>query len=498
MIGCEAVVFVPAWSTRGQVWTTAATENSAVNPSQRPISLFRSAAILLTSNLEPVEPLMLSEPGLVKSFVVSAHISVDRHSEVSARLAQEPWKSEGFPYLPWLHELHTVIGMRARVTLSSAAGVAFLSVLSFAAACGGSDENRFAVKSELITQADSPFAMAFSPDGRLFYVEYLTGNVRLITSDGDLQQEPFATVEAASVVEWGTTGLALDPEFKSNRYVYVYFSEWVDKTAVIARPVVVRFTDENNRGIDRKVIVGDLPETTPAHAGYNANGKIHFGPDGFLYLTVGDYDEATPAQDLSTPKGKLLRVNKEDGSPAPGNPFVNEPNADPRIFAYGFRETFDFAFHPRTGRIYGTDNTPVSCEELNIVEAGGNYGWPTDVGQFPFSDCKSGSTKKGIHFFAQDKIHPEDFLSPPVVLGIGFASGDVYPLIGDSLLICELGTGILRRLALGGPEFAQVERDDVVVKDCAQTVAVSPDGLIYYANRTEIRRLDPQPIETKK
>ncbi len=153
------------------------------------------------------------------------------------------------------------------------------------------------------------------------------------------------------------------------------------------------------------------------------------------------------------------------GSVAPDNPFIDQPDADPRVFAYGFREDFDFAFHPETGHIYGSDNTTVSCEELNLIESGANFGWP-EVGEFPFPDCQAGEGTKGIHFFAQEEMQPGDFLNYVSISSLEFASGDVYPVIGDSLLVCERETKHMRRLLLSGTDLDQVTDDDVVVKDC--------------------------------
>jgi glucose/arabinose dehydrogenase len=335
--------------------------------------------------------------------------------------------------------------------------------------------------------------MAFAPDGRLFFGEQFTGSIRVISPDGELQEEPFAQLEVATHVapDWGLTGLAVDPDFETNRYVYAFLTKPVEPQTPVARPVVVRFTDRDGVGADQTTIVDDLPETLPAAPGFNANGNIHFGPDGFLYISLGDYDTPQLAQNLTIPVGKLLRVDKDDGSPAPDNPFVEDPDADPRVFAYGFREPFDFAFRPGTGAVYGSDKTTVSCEELNLIEPGADYGWP-DVGEFPYSDCAAGEGTKAVHLFAQEAMQPGDFLSFVVVSGLEFASADVYPLLGDSLLVCESETNILRRLVLGGPEQDPVTADDVVADDCQFDVAAGPDGVIYYSNENEIRRLAPQ------
>ena len=394
------------------------------------------------------------------------------------------------------------------------------SLLALGMSCGG-ESNPFKVKSERVTQADSVSAMQFAPDGRLFYAQQ-AGDVRIISADGSPQSEPFTHVDAALNIEWGLTGLALDPDFAANHYVYIYYSQPISEqeetitpapgstaspTTVVrktARPVVVRFTDQNGKGEEQKVIVGDLPVTLPEHPGFNANGKIHFGKDGFLYITVGDYDVQFnvpdhPSQSLSTPIGKLLRVNKEDGAAAPGNPFLDRPDADPRIFAYGFREPFDFAVHPQTGKIFGSDNTPVNCEELNIVEAGGNYGWPK-VGDFPYPDCGSGGQKQAIHYFAREGRQPGDFLSFVEISSFAFVTAAKYPTLGDALVVCQLGSENsagpaeprMRRISLAAPGFDQVTADDVVVKDCKLSLAVSPDGTVYYSNDKEIRKLLPE------
>lgn len=364
-------------------------------------------------------------------------------------------------------------------------------LLFLASACGDGG-NPFDVQSERVTAADRAADLAFAPDGRLFYAEQLTGAIRVISADGELQEKPFAQVEVATYgeLDWGLTGLALDPDFETNHYLYAFLTEPVEPETPVAKPVLVRFTDRDSEGVDPKVITDDFPETLPAAPGFNANGNIHFGPDGFLYVSLGDYDTPQMVQDLSIPVGKLLRIDKEDGSAAPENPLAGDPAADPRIFAYGFREPFDFAFQPETGAIYSTDNTTVTCEEVNLIEPGANYGWP-DVGEFPYSDCQAGESTKAIHLLAQEGMKPGDFLSFVVVSGLEFASADVYPRLGDSLLVCESETKLLRRLVLSGPELNQVTADDVVVEDCQFDIAVSPDGIIYYSNKEEIRRLVP-------
>jgi aldose sugar dehydrogenase len=376
------------------------------------------------------------------------------------------------------------------------------AVLLFAS-CGGSDDgddNPFGLKSEVVVKADQPITMVFAPDGRLFYGEKTTGNIRIVTPDGTLLADPFAHIEVQTGLEWGLTGLALDPDFQTNHYVYAYSTQVVQPGPVggqvTAKPLITRFRDDNNKGLEPKIIADQFPETAPTQPGYNTNGDIGFGPDGFLYATVGDYDLRSPvSQDLSIPMGKILRLNKEDGTPAPDNPFVDTPNTDARIYAYGFRESFPFIFSS-TGQLYGTDNTAVSCEELNIIRKGANYGFP-DIGDFPYPDCNFGQGEKAIYHFAKEKMQPGDFLSEVIVSGFGFVSGQKYPPLGDGLLVCESETKVLRRLTFATPSGDQVAASDLVMKDCNMDIAVSPDGTVFYSNDQEIRRLkfEPTPQE---
>ena len=367
------------------------------------------------------------------------------------------------------------------------------------AGCGGGEDNPFELKSEGVTSAQRAVALAFAPDGRLFFAEQYTGDIRIVGADGELLSEPFAHLDVANWLDldWGLTGLALDPDFASNGYVYAFYTEPLpsDVNQPIARPKIVRFKDQNNKGEGPTVLVGDFPETLLDHQGFKANGALQFGPDGFLYATMGDYDYGKragdngtpPAQDPGSPLGKVLRLNP-DGSAAPGNPFAGTPGADPRVYALGFSRGANLVFNPATGDLYTVDGTD-SCEELDLVKPGANYGWP-NVGEFPFSDCFFGDQERAVHILARPGTQAGQFLSFVSAWGMEFVSGAKYSTLGDSLLVCERQTKEARRLVFSG---AQVTSDDAVVKDCSLDVTVNRDGTIYYSNETDIKRLVPEP-----
>ena len=387
-----------------------------------------------------------------------------------------------------------------------------LAALGLASACGGGlststpaptavPSPAFGLQSEVVANADHPSVLAFTPDGRLLIAEQFTGNIRVVAADGKLLPDPFVHIDVADWLhqDWGLTGLALDPNFTANHYVYVFYTELrpSDSNRPIGQPKLARFTDSNSRGADATTIIADFPETQLDHQGFKANGSIHFGPDGYLYITMGDYDygkTSSPdgnlyAQNLSSPLGKVLRIDASTGEAAPDNAPVDESGATSRIFAYGFNRGADFVFHPQTQQVYGTDNTD-SCEELNIVEAGKNYGWP-NVGEFPFADCAAGTDVTGIYFLARPDKKPGEFQSQVNVSGMAFVSGQRYPALGDSLLLCEGLTKLMKRLVLSPDAASRVTSEDTVVHDCNRAIATSADGTVYYGNDSQIRRLVP-------
>ena len=361
--------------------------------------------------------------------------------------------------------------------------------------CAGDDVRVISgPRSELIAQAnDTVTALAFAPDGRLFLTEQNSGKVRIITAQGQLLPEPFAQVDVAhpavaSGLEWGLLGLALDPEFEDNHYVYIYFIQPAETEPNPPRPVLMRFTDVDNEGVDPTVLI-EFPEANPEVAG-QVGGGIHFGPDGYLYISIGDKGREELSQDLSSPFGKILRVTR-DGDPAPDNPFLDEPDADPRVYAYGLRNTFAFTFDPETGRIYAADIGDTNCDELNIIEAGENYGWPQsfDVSGAP---CQNPGAVEPIYNYARPGKQPEAPDSNVIPTGVQFVSGEVYPALGDRLLVCEHETRLMRRLQLAGLKKDQVTDGSVVVKNCAVALTVDPGGIVYYSIGNEVRRLPPQ------
>ncbi len=225
----------------------------------------------------------------------------------------------------------------------------------------------------IATGMSSPTAMAFAPDGRLFVAEQ-TGALRVI-KNGALLSAPFVTLSVNSSGERGLLGVAFDPSFASNSYVYLYYT--TSSSPVHNR--LSRFTANGDVVVaGSEAVLLDLDDLSSA-TNHNG-GAIHFGPDGKLYIAVGENANSANAQSFSNLLGKMLRVNK-DGSIPTDNPFYGSTSGKNRaIWALGLRNPFTFAFQPGTGRMFVNDVGQSAWEEINDGIAGSNYGWPATEG----------------------------------------------------------------------------------------------------------------------
>lgn len=212
-----------------------------------------------------------------------------------------------------------------------------------------------------------PTAMDFAPDGRLFVC--LQGGQLRVIKNGPLLATPFLSLNVDSSSERGLLGIAFDPNFASNNFAYVYYTV---PTAPIHNRVS-RFTANGDVAVSNSEVV--ILELNNLSAGNHNGGAIHFGPDGKLYIAVGENAVPSNSQTLSNLLGKVLRINS-DGSIPTDNPFYNIAAGDNRaIWALGLRNPFTFAFQPGTTRMFINDVGQVSWEEINDGIAGSNYGW---------------------------------------------------------------------------------------------------------------------------
>ena len=316
---------------------------------------------------------------------------------------------------------------------------------------------------EVVTAGlESPWAMAFLPDGRIFVTER-AGRLRVI-ENGSLDPAPVAGLPRVGVGgEGGLLDVTLDPEFAANRLVYLAYTidAGAGRTTRVSR---FKVTPEGLK--DGEVVVPGVPGRD---AGRHFGSRIRFGPDGKLYVTLGELAEASRAQDLSDLNGKTLRLNG-DGSVPRDNPFVGREGVRPEIFSFGHRNAQGLAFQPGTGLVFQTehgpswDDAPGGGDEVNIVEAGKNYGWPV---------IHHRETRPGM-------VSPLLEYTPAVApSGATFYTGDAFPEWRGNFFFATLRGRSLVRVALRGRE---VVGHEVMVEGRfgrLRDVAQGPDGFIY-------------------
>ncbi len=311
-----------------------------------------------------------------------------------------------------------------------------------------------------------PIAMAFDPSGRLFYTEK-TGAVRLFTN-GTLQTDPVITFNADSGGERGLLGIAIDPNFNSNHYIYVYYTCAVGPGCASTENRVVHFTENNGVG-SNPVTIFASPQTAPNHNG----GNIHFGPDGKLYISIGDNANAANSQDVTVKNGKMHRINP-DGTIPPDNPVFTQTGALPSLYVMGLRNTFDFVFDPPTpGRIFASENGPSCDDEMNRIEAGYNYGWRAS---YP---CDDGNPSP-VYNTIPPLWHLPSAQCCEAPTGITVYSGSQIPQWQNGLFMVTYNTGKLRHFYLD-PSRTFVTATNVVLGVAPNMdIETGPDGALWY------------------
>jgi len=312
----------------------------------------------------------------------------------------------------------------------------------------------------------NPTAMALAPDGRIFVCEQ-TGALRVI-KNGALLPMPFLTVTVDSSGERGLLGIAFDPNFVSNQLIYIYYTA----TTPTLHNRISRFTASGDVALaGSEVIVMDLPNLSTA-TNHNG-GALHFGPDGQLYVAVGDNANGANAQSLSTRLGKMLRITSTGAIPA-DNPFFNQATGDNRaVWALGLRNPFTFSFQPGVGRMFINDVGENTWEEINDGIAGSNYGWPTCEG---FCNPPNSSFRDPIFAYMNDAstcaITGGAFYNPQI---IQFPSNFV-----GRYFFADFCGGWIRTL---DPANGNVVADFATGISSPVDLKVSADGFLYYLAR---------------
>ena len=314
-----------------------------------------------------------------------------------------------------------------------------------------------------------PWAIAFLPDGQILVTERNTGKLhRTTTEPGAKKTIIKGTPDVHAMGQGGLLDIKLDPNFASNRYVYLAYAKPGDgpeSTAALGRgrlqgDSIAGFTD----------IFVQMPYmNSDKHYG----NQIAFSPDGeYLYFVMGERFEFDPAQDLGNHYGKVVRIRPDGGVPE-DNPFVDRAGAKPEIWSYGHRNIESMAFHPQTGELYLVEMGPLGGDELNRVVKGDNYGWPKESygDNYDGTELPKPAPNSPYH---QPVRHWNPVISPS---GMAFYTGDRFPQWRNNAFVGGLSSRDLVRLVIDGDTVTEEERFPMPGR--IREVEVGPDGAIY-------------------
>jgi glucose/arabinose dehydrogenase len=335
-----------------------------------------------------------------------------------------------------------------------------------------------------------PWSLAFLPDGRLLVTER-PGRLRVIR-DGVLDPTPIAGVPRARTDgNGGLMDIALHPQFADNRLVYLTYTKPVENGR--GTPSLASGRLDGHALVDVKDLL--VPEAYDGNSGLG--GRIAFGRDGMIYFATGG-NIAKVSQDPGSLRGKILRV-RDDGSVPPDNPFVNRAGYRPEIFTLGHRNTLALIVHPDTGAIWNSENGPNGGDEINVIVAGRNYGWPlVSFGrEYPGPRVSEHPTREGFE-------SPLVTWIPSIAAsGMTVYTGDRFPAWKGNVFVGGMrtgeirGTGHLQRIAFNA-KMEEIRRESMLgeLRQRIREVRQGPDGLLYLLTDEDegaLLRIEPAP-----
>src|SRR5262245_24054624 len=369
-------------------------------------------------------------------------------------------------------------------TTALTAGMALvLSAPPAGAQVVNSQEHAFQVV-KIVEGLDHPWGVAFLPDGRMLITER-PGRLRIV-QEGKLLPQPVAGLPAISAFgQGGLLDIALHPRFRENSLVYLsYVAQGAGSGAGTE---VARGKLAGNRLEDVQVIFRQLPKSS---GGRHFGSRLVFDREGYLYITLGDRGDQNRAQRSDDHAGSVIRLH-DDGRVPQDNPFVGQAGWKPEKYTLGNRNMQGAALHPQTGKLWTHEHGPQGGDEINVMRAGANYGWPVityGVNYGIGTKIGEGTHKTGME-------QPLHYWVPSIApSGMAFYTGDRFPRWRGDLFVGALRDEMLVRLKLDGEKIVKEERLLKGAIGRIRDVRSGPDGLIYILtdeSRGVLARLEP-------
>jgi len=358
----------------------------------------------------------------------------------------------------------------------------FLAAAAAQAQSHRSEEHDFRVV-KVVEGLEQPWCVAFLPDGRMLVTEK-AGRLRVV-QNGRLDPVPIGGLPKVTVHgQGGLQDVAPHPDFPNNHLIYVSYSGQGDDGygTELARGRLA-----GNRLEDVQVLFRQSPK---GQRGQHFGGRIVFDRAGYLYLTLGDRGEMPRAQRPDDHAGSVIRLH-DDGRVPADNPFAGKPGWKPEKFTLGNRNMQGAALHPSSGRLWTHEHGPQGGDEVNVIRAGVNYGWPVityGVNYGIGTRIGEGTQKEGM---AQPLYYWVPSIAPS---GMAFYAGERFPKWKGDLFVGSLKFQLLVRLRLDGEKVVKEERLLQGALGRIRDVRVGPDGLIYLvtdASPGVVARLEP-------
>lgn len=313
------------------------------------------------------------------------------------------------------------------------------------------------------------WGMAFLPDGSVLLTER-EGNLRIVRN-GRVQQEPITGLpEIFAMNQGGLLDVVLHPQYEDNGWIYLSYSAKTPEG--LGYVEIMRARLDGNALIDKEVIFQESP---PSNARHHFGNRIVFDNDGYMYFTIGDRGQRNLAQLLDNYAGKVFRLH-DDGRIPTDNPFVGQEGALGEIFTYGNRNPQGMILHPETGELWSHEHGPRGGDELNIMRAGLNYGWPEITfginynGTIISEDTARVGMEQPIHYWTPS-IAPS---------GMAFITSERYPAWNGDIMIGALSFQYLHRTVLNGETVVHEEQLFPAIGR-VRDVRQAPDGYIYFS-----------------